>query len=85
MTLKRYLVIAGLLLAAVALYLFPEMRGWLEGLPILLLYVGAGLVAFAPIVIAKRRRHRNYWPIVIVTLLCWPVALVWSLMDNRDV
>ena len=85
MTLKKYSVLAFAALFGLALYLFPELRGWFEALPILLLYIGAGLVIFVPIVIAKRRRHRNYWPIVIVTFLFWPAALVWSLMDNRDV
>jgi hypothetical protein len=76
MTLKNYSVLAFVALFGLALYLFPELRGWLAGLPLLLLYITVGLVAFAPIVIAKRRRHRNYWHIVIVTFVCWPVGLI---------
>ena len=82
MTLTKYITVARVLLLALALYLFAQMRIWV----LLAVAVLAGLVIFfAPIEIASRRRHRNYWPIVILTFLCWPVALVWSLMDNRDV
>jgi hypothetical protein len=84
MTLKTYTALASALVLAVALFLFPEMRSWFDGWPFLLLYIMAGLVMFAPIVIAKRRHHRNYWPIVILTFLCWPVALIWSLMSNGE-
>lgn len=46
---------------------------------------------FLPVVIAARRNHKNFMPILLTdvifgwTVIGWFVALIWSFSSNREV
>lgn len=54
------------------------------------LMYGLGLIIlyFLPSYIANKRRHRNFWPILVLNLFLgwivigWIIALIWSFTDN---